>query len=192
MRTEIAYAILISADFSHETATLIRTTPELSTFASLLPSSVLDYISTAPHLTLFLPTNDAWSALTELEMRYLRSGFADNDLSEIFGDAASQSGAGKGKVGYLERLVGEKADGKTQLETIRNGTLEVQGEGDATKATVNGTAIERGDILAKNGTLATDFDPFRPFADRCPQASFTWSRPSFSPPARSCLPPKST
>ncbi|BGO90815.1 hypothetical protein NBRC10512_000121 [Rhodotorula toruloides] len=134
-------------------ATLIRTTPELSTFASLLPASVLDYISTAPHLTLFLPTNDAWSTLTDLEMRYLRSGFADNDLSEIFGDAASQSGAGKGKVGYLERLVGEKADGKAQLETIRNGTLEVQGEGDATKATVNGTAIERGDILAKNGVI---------------------------------------
>ncbi|BGP23935.1 fasciclin domain containing protein [Rhodotorula toruloides] len=134
-------------------ATIIRTTPELSTFASLLPPSILDYLSTAPHLTLFLPTNDAWSALTDLEMRYLRSGFADNDLSEIFGDAASQSGVGKAKVGYLERLVGEKADGKTQLETIRNTTLEVHGEGDATKATVNGTAIERGDILAKNGVI---------------------------------------
>lgn len=125
-------------------------------------------------------------------MRYLRSGFADNDLSEIFGDAASQSGAGKGKVGYLERLVGEKADGKAQLETIRNGTLEVQGEGDATKATVNGTAIERGDILAKNGTLVSDLRLLSSSADPFPQASSTWSPPSCFPLARSCLPPRST
>lgn len=50
------------------TAKQIRTNPQLSTLASLLPPALLDYISTAPHLTLFAPTNDAWGALSQLEL----------------------------------------------------------------------------------------------------------------------------
>lgn len=49
-------------------ATQIRTNPDLSTFASLLPTTILDYLSTAPHLTLFAPTNEAWGSLSDLEM----------------------------------------------------------------------------------------------------------------------------
>ncbi|CEQ40611.1 SPOSA6832_02239 [Sporobolomyces salmonicolor] len=134
-------------------ATLIRTEPSVSTFASLLPSQVLDYISTAPHMTVFAPTNDAWDALSDLEMRYLRSGFAEMDLSEIFDDGASQEGAGKGKVGYLEKLVGEKSHSGSNITTLRNGTLEVVANGP--EITVNGSKIETGDILAKNGVLHT-------------------------------------
>ncbi|GAA5987107.1 hypothetical protein JCM10908_001028 [Rhodotorula pacifica] len=133
--------------------TLIRNSPQLSTLASLLPPPILDYLSTAPHFTLFAPTNEAWAELTDLEMRYLRSGLAEGDLSEIFGDSASQSGAGRGKVGYLQRLVGRKANGTTSLTTIRNGTLEVSAEGDRLQVAVNGTAITEGDILAKNGVI---------------------------------------
>ncbi|KPV77563.1 uncharacterized protein RHOBADRAFT_5402, partial [Rhodotorula graminis WP1] len=136
-------------------ATIIRSTPELSTLASLLPKPVLKYLSTASHLTLFAPTNEAWAGLTELEMRYLRSGLAELDLSEIFGDGASRSGAGSGKVGYLERLVGHKGDRTASVTTLRNGTLEVAGEGDKTSVKVNGTDIARGDILAKNGVIHT-------------------------------------
>ncbi|GAA5886633.1 hypothetical protein JCM5296_005355 [Sporobolomyces johnsonii] len=134
-------------------ATLIRTEPSVSTFASLLPSQVFDYISTAPHMTVFAPTNDAWDALSDLEMRYLRSGFAEMDLSEIFDDGASQEGAGKGKVGYLEKLVGEKSHSESNVTTLRNGTLEVVANGP--DITVNGSRIETGDILAKNGVLHT-------------------------------------
>lgn len=46
----------------------IRTNPSLSTLASLLPPTILDYLSTAPHFTLFAPTNVAWDALSELEL----------------------------------------------------------------------------------------------------------------------------
>lgn len=84
-------------------------------------------------------------------MRYLRSGLADDDLAEIFGDSASQAGTGRGKVGYLEHLVGETGNGTANLGTIRNGTLEVSAEGDRLRVAVNGTAISEGDILAKNG-----------------------------------------
>lgn len=134
---------------------MIRSTPELSTFASLMPSSILDYLSTASHFTLFAPTNDAWAELTDLEMRYLRSGLAEGDLSEIFGDGASQAGTGKGKVGYLGRLVGKEANMTGIVQTVRNGTLEVAGTDNRQQVTVNGTAVERGDILAKNGMLAS-------------------------------------
>ncbi|BGP39203.1 hypothetical protein JCM10450v2_003158 [Rhodotorula kratochvilovae] len=144
-------AVLTKPD---DLATIIRSTPELSTLASLLPSPVFDFLTTAPHLTLFAPTNEAWSALTDLEMRYLRSGLAELDLSEIFGDGASQSGAGKGKVGYLERLVGG-GNGAANVTTLRNGTLEVAGDGERTAVKVNGTEIARGDILAKNGVIHT-------------------------------------
>lgn len=136
-------------------ATLVRTAPELSTLASLLPASILDYLSTAAHFTLFAPTDEAWAELTDLEMRYLRSGLADGDLSEIFGDSASQRGAGRGKVGYLERLVGKKANGTASLCTVRNGTLAISAEGDRLQVAVNGTAIAEGDILAKNGVIHT-------------------------------------
>ena len=41
-------------------------------------------------------------------MRYLRSQFAEMDIEEILGDAASRDNEGKkGSVGYLERLVGK-------------------------------------------------------------------------------------
>lgn len=38
--------------------------------------------------------------------RYLRSGLAEDDLTQILGESVSSSGAGKGKVGYLARLLG--------------------------------------------------------------------------------------
>ncbi|GAA6042019.1 hypothetical protein JCM8097_009150 [Rhodosporidiobolus ruineniae] len=139
----------------NDVVSIIRSTPELSTLASLLPPPVLDFLTTAPHLTLFAPTNEAWGVLSELEMKYLRSGFAELDLAEIFGGAASQAGAGKGKVGYLERLVGFKGGKASTITTIRNGTLEVTGGQDKTDAQVNGTAIVTGDILAKNGVIHT-------------------------------------
>jgi len=41
-------------------------------------------------------------------MRYLKSQFAEMDIEEILGDAASRDSEGKkGSVGYLERLVGK-------------------------------------------------------------------------------------
>ncbi|GAA5860537.1 hypothetical protein JCM8547_000334 [Rhodosporidiobolus lusitaniae] len=139
----------------NDLASLVRSRPELSTLASLLPPQVLDYLTTAPHVTLFAPTNEAWAALSDLEMRYLRSGFAELDLSEIFGDSASQAGAGKGKIGYLERLVGQKGGNASEVTTLRNGTLEVSGGKDFTEASVNGTRVKMGDIFAKNGVLHT-------------------------------------
>ncbi|KAK4055601.1 hypothetical protein OIV83_000147 [Microbotryomycetes sp. JL201] len=136
-------------------ASLIKELPELSTLASLLPEDILNYASTAPHLTVFAPTNEAWDELSELELRYLRSGFAEDDLAEIFGDATSRIGAGKGKVGYIPSLLGKNGNNTAEVTTWWNETLIVEGGKDGRNATVNGTAIVTGDILAMNGVIHT-------------------------------------
>jgi uncharacterized surface protein with fasciclin (FAS1) repeats len=46
---------------------LIRETPSLSTFASLLTDDLLDKLTNQSHLTIFAPTNDAWGSLSDLE-----------------------------------------------------------------------------------------------------------------------------
>ncbi|KAL8290110.1 hypothetical protein RQP46_003049 [Phenoliferia psychrophenolica] len=129
----------------------IRTNPNLSTLASLLPTALLDYISTAAHLTLFAPTNDAWGSLSELEMRYLRSGFAEMDITEIFGDATSKDGAGKGKVGYLQKLVGINGTETSTVTSMLGAPLSVSSGPDG--VAVNGTLVETGDVLAENGVI---------------------------------------
>ncbi|KAM0788877.1 hypothetical protein ACM66B_002961 [Microbotryomycetes sp. NB124-2] len=136
-------------------AALLQELPELSTLASLLPKDILDYASTASHLTVFAPTNEAWSELSELEMRYLKSGFAEDDLAEIFGDSTSRIGAGKGKVGYLPALLGKDGNSSTEVTTWWNKTLVVEGGNDGGNATVNGTSVITGDILAMNGVIHT-------------------------------------
>ena len=47
-------------------------TPELRTF-----------LNSTPTLSLFLPVDDAWSALPELERLYLESEFASDDMERI-------------------------------------------------------------------------------------------------------------
>lgn len=109
---------------------------------------LLEYLSTAPHLTLFAPTNGAWDALSELEMQYLRSDFAEKDMVEIFGDSASFNGTGDSKVAYLERLL--KPNG-TDIITAWNDTLHLDKVDGQVK--VNTTDLSAADIFAKNGVM---------------------------------------
>lgn len=85
--------------------------------------------------------------------RYLRSGFAQRDLIEIFQDSSSTKGTGKGRVGYIAKLLDGDADAVADLVTLANTTLELAStdQGPA----VNGSKIEVGDILAENGVLHT-------------------------------------
>ncbi|GAA5892238.1 uncharacterized protein JCM6883_007294 [Sporobolomyces salmoneus] len=141
-------------------ASIIQSTPSLSTFSSLLPPSLLSYLSNTSHLTLFAPTNEAWDSLSELEMRYLRSKFSELDMKEILQDSASRkvsNGEEKGSVvGYLGKLVEGGKDGEEGklVKTLRNGSLEI-GRNEEGNYKVNGTEVEEGDILAKNGVLHT-------------------------------------
>ena len=91
----------------------LSTMPELSTFTGLMPAALLEDLATARHTTLFAPTNEAWTALSELEMRFLRSGFAQAELSQILQDVVSRAGTGNNKTIWLEPL----ARNRSQLAT---------------------------------------------------------------------------
>jgi solute carrier family 25 carnitine/acylcarnitine transporter 20/29 len=79
--------------------------PSLSQIRSLYSEAQLREYATRPNLTLFVPIDTAWegNALDELEWRYLRSGFAEKDLLELF-----QNHAASNTIGYANRLEQEK------------------------------------------------------------------------------------
>jgi len=80
---------------------ILRTHPALSQIRSLYSAAALHRLDNQSSLTLFAPADDAWEQLDDLELRYLRSGFAQSDLEEIFND----HGVVQKVVGYQERLV---------------------------------------------------------------------------------------
>lgn len=86
-------------DLFHEVASR----PGLGTISRLLPSTLKDVLKSTPHLTLFFPTDSAWKTLDPIEMRYLESGFAEQDMARIVGLHASGTGTdGHGLVGWSE------------------------------------------------------------------------------------------
>lgn len=81
---------------------------ELSMFAGLLSDDLWKALRERPHATLFAPTNAAFDALEPLELKYLASGFAEDDIIEIANNHESvQADAGNrmDRVGYLDRLI---------------------------------------------------------------------------------------
>ena len=72
--------MLIQRVFS---ATVISRRPELSYFHKILTPSLTKFLNSTPTLTLFLPVNDAWEALSPLDRLYFESEFAGEDLARI-------------------------------------------------------------------------------------------------------------
>lgn len=80
--------------------------------------------------------------------RYLKSGFAELDLSLIFGDTSSTLGQGNNRVGYIDRLT--KGNGSS-ITTILGQTLKITRTDES--IFVNSTQLQVTDILANNGVL---------------------------------------
>jgi solute carrier family 25 carnitine/acylcarnitine transporter 20/29 len=79
--------------------------PLLSQIRSLCSTEQLEEYATRANLTLFVPVDKAWEgdALDELEWKYLRSGFAQKDLLEVFQNHAASS-----TIAYAGRLAQQK------------------------------------------------------------------------------------
>jgi len=71
--------------------------PNLQELASILTPEMKDSLTTSPHLTLFLPSDPAWSCLDTVERKYLRSGYAERDVSRLV--SLHLSGAGVNSTG---------------------------------------------------------------------------------------------
>lgn len=65
-------------------ATVIGRHPHLSYFHKILTPELHNFLNSTPTLTLFLPVDEAWAALPDLERLYLESEFAADDLMRIF------------------------------------------------------------------------------------------------------------
>lgn len=77
--------------------------PSLSTIARILSDDVKKTLTSAPHLTLFLPADSAWIGMDPIERRYLESGFAQKDVEKIVDLHASADGSdGNGSVGWSQ------------------------------------------------------------------------------------------
>jgi solute carrier family 25 carnitine/acylcarnitine transporter 20/29 len=122
--------------------------PSLSYLSSLLlpassippmpvpPQTYLSSLQTLANLTLFAPSNAAWSKLAPIERTYLESGFAGDDIELLVklhaandGVRVRKDGGATSAVGWRESF-GEK--GKGEVKTVGGGKvwIEVGKEGE--------------------------------------------------------------
>ncbi|CUA69620.1 Dynein heavy chain 7, axonemal [Rhizoctonia solani] len=140
-------------------ADVIRRHPNLKTLSRYITPAIQRTLTNTPHLTLFVPDDKAWDTLKPMEKLWLDSGYAEQDLMDIFSRHATmgekpheESGfADNAQVGWSEYWGSESAyqsltDSKLQLTTHSNGTTMVN-DGTAT--------VLQKDVYASNGVLHT-------------------------------------
>ncbi|KZS95727.1 FAS1 domain-containing protein [Sistotremastrum niveocremeum HHB9708] len=122
----------------------------LSYIRSLLPTRLISKLSSNTELTLFLPTNDAWKELPDIERTYLESSYAEDDLESLLEMHTVETK----KVQWSSRL----SDGTT-LTTLYGSSLEFTSSSSEINVSLNtsypsdkSTLIEP-DIFASNGVL---------------------------------------
>lgn len=119
---------------------LLRAHEKLTTVRELYSEEALHSMVNQSEITLFAPADDAWKQLDEMEMSYLRSGFAQSDLKEIFDHHTTR----QEHVGYVDQLLAQGT-----ARTLSNHSLEITKDGDNIK--VNESTVVERDILASNG-----------------------------------------
>lgn len=126
-------------------AELIKTHPSLKEIPVLYSEDQLQrFAAQQANLTLFAPVDEAWqSDLDELERTYLKSGFATNDMRELWDKHVVQ----QGQIGYTSEL---KKEG--HLTTLAGTELDISQEKDDTLQ-INSTLVVEEEILAENGVV---------------------------------------
>ena len=64
-------------------ASIVSQEPTLSYFNRILTPDVESILNSTEQLTLFLPIDEAWGALEDIERKYLESRFATDDILRI-------------------------------------------------------------------------------------------------------------
>ncbi|KAJ1301644.1 hypothetical protein OPQ81_008887 [Rhizoctonia solani] len=149
--------ISLPKDLAH----VVRHHPNLKTLARYLTPAIERTLADTPHLTLFVPDDKAWDALKPMEKLWLDSGYAEQDLMDIFARHATvgerphdQSDfADDVKVGWSEYWGSDSSfqsltDSKLHLTTHSNGTTIVN-DGTAT--------VLQKDVYASNGATAEKY-----------------------------------
>ncbi|KAJ7487438.1 FAS1 domain-containing protein [Mycena galericulata] len=123
-------------------AHLVSQHSSVSYFHKVLTPEIAALLNSTTELTLFLPVNDAWEALPDLERLYLESEFATDDLNLILNAHA-----------VVEKKVkwSDSFDPAAKLKTIDGSVLEVVVTPE--KTMVSTAELLKPDIYASNGVL---------------------------------------
>lgn len=143
---------------------IIKRHPLLRRIPKLYSDDELDTYTTTANMTLFAPTDASWEALDKLEMRYLESGYAQDDLRELF----ERHVVINKDIGYTERLLQLKqgwslayltlpifrpnANRFFVVRTLSGSTLALSSDNGSLR--VNGSVQAQADIFAANGGLS--------------------------------------
>ncbi|KAJ7706335.1 carnitine/acyl carnitine carrier [Mycena rosella] len=123
-------------------AHLVSQHSSVSYFHSVLTPEIAALLNSTSELTLFLPVNDAWEALPDLERLYLESEFATDDLKRILNAHA-----------VVDKTVkwSDSFDPAAKLKTLDGSVLEVVVTPERTM--VSTAELLKPDIYASNGVL---------------------------------------
>ncbi|KAJ6621583.1 hypothetical protein B0H10DRAFT_2162956 [Mycena sp. CBHHK59/15] len=121
---------------------LISQHSSVSYFHKVLTPEIRALLNGTSELTLFLPVNDAWEALPDLERLYLESEFATDDLNRILNAHA-----------VVEKKVkwSDSFDPAAKLKTIDGSVLDIVVTPERTM--VSSAELVKPDIYASNGVL---------------------------------------
>nr|XP_019047790.1 hypothetical protein I302_04407 [Kwoniella bestiolae CBS 10118]OCF26720.1 hypothetical protein I302_04407 [Kwoniella bestiolae CBS 10118] len=130
---------------------IIRTHPSLKYLSHLLtftalPTPLPDSFATSPHITLFAPSNEAFSsAFDDIEKGYLEGPYGEEGTARILAGGVVL-GVGKGHVGWSDTLGNRSLETSSGLDLLANST----GPG---QLSINGTDAQTVDIFASNGVI---------------------------------------
>lgn len=128
---------------------------------SELPSEALTALLSTPHLTAFLPRESGLSALSPVELAYLRgsSEEAQEDRLKLLAWHLSATGVGGGLVGYSSRLRSYMGE----ITTILGGMVKITSYG--SQLGIGDARVLAEDILMQNGVLHITDRLHLPFGD---------------------------
>ncbi|KAF4622849.1 hypothetical protein D9613_002123 [Agrocybe pediades] len=123
-------------------ATIVLQNSAVSYFRKIINADVLQRLNATSELTLFLPVDEAWSALDPILRLYLESEFASEELHQIL----NMHAVADGHVTWSESF----KPGLT-LETIEGNELDIVNTPEGTR--VKDAKLVQPDIYASNGVL---------------------------------------
>lgn len=138
--------------------------PSLTSLLELLDAKTIHTLSTVPHLTLFLPSSDAFSKLTFLERAYLFGPFrkAVQDRLKLLGWHMSGLGLGDRRPVYATNI---REAHQASLTTTLGGSIDVKADAEDGHITVLQATVQQEDILTENGVVHIVDELVLPFGD---------------------------
>lgn len=142
---------------------LLKTHPMLHYLRNLTTNTLLRSLTETAHTTFFLPTEDSFETLSEIEKTFITGDWdlAKQDRLKLLGEHMSGIGLGQGRIGYASRL---RENVVTEMTTIFGGEIKVESNEEGRLIVEGGTVVGE-DILIENGVVHIVDSLLLPFGD---------------------------